>query len=134
MKPQLRTEIMMTHWWVWSKTDHHLRIIRLIFGYFNSISYTIWNSCEWLIWKYVEWSEEIYCNAQDVHFARLLDVQNILSADADISRQTKGHSFGDHLSSVTLPSVIESFYFALFCVFMTRVSQCPISLRAEHSI
>jgi hypothetical protein len=27
-----------------------------------------------------------------------------------------------------------SFYCALFCVFMTRVSQCPISLRAEHSI
>jgi hypothetical protein len=25
-----------------------------------------------------------------------------------------------------------SFYCALFCVFMTRVSQCPISLRAEH--
>jgi hypothetical protein len=27
-----------------------------------------------------------------------------------------------------------SFYRALFCVFMTRVSQCPISLRAEHPI
>jgi hypothetical protein len=27
-----------------------------------------------------------------------------------------------------------SFYCALFCVFMTRVSQCPISLRAEHLI
>jgi hypothetical protein len=27
-----------------------------------------------------------------------------------------------------------SFYCALFCVFMTRVSQCPISLRAEHPI
>jgi hypothetical protein len=27
-----------------------------------------------------------------------------------------------------------SFYCALFCVFMTRVCQCPISLRAEHPI
>jgi hypothetical protein len=27
-----------------------------------------------------------------------------------------------------------SFYCALFCVFMTRVSQCPISLRAEHPL
>jgi hypothetical protein len=27
-----------------------------------------------------------------------------------------------------------SFYCALFCVFMTRVSHCPISLRAEHPI
>jgi hypothetical protein len=29
----------------------------------------------------------------------LLDVQNILSADTGISRQTEGHSFGDHLIS-----------------------------------
>jgi hypothetical protein len=29
----------------------------------------------------------------------LLDVQNILSADIGISRQTEGHSFGDHLIS-----------------------------------
>jgi hypothetical protein len=27
-----------------------------------------------------------------------------------------------------------SFYCALFCVFMTVVSQCPISLRAEHPL
>jgi hypothetical protein len=27
-----------------------------------------------------------------------------------------------------------SFYCALFCVFMTRVSQCPITLRSEHPI
>jgi hypothetical protein len=27
-----------------------------------------------------------------------------------------------------------SFYCALFCVFMTRVSQCPISLRSEHPV
>jgi hypothetical protein len=26
------------------------------------------------------------------------------------------------------------FYFTLFCVFITRVSQCPISLPAEHPI
>jgi hypothetical protein len=34
-----------------------------------------------------------------VHFAGLLDVQNILSADTVISRQTVGHLFGDHLIS-----------------------------------
>jgi hypothetical protein len=27
-----------------------------------------------------------------------------------------------------------SFYYALFCIFMTRVSQCSISLRTEHPI
>jgi hypothetical protein len=27
-----------------------------------------------------------------------------------------------------------SFYCALFCVFMSRVSQCPMSLRSEHPI
>jgi hypothetical protein len=37
-----------------------------------------------------------------VHSARLLDVQNILSADTDISRQTEGYSFGDHLTSESL--------------------------------
>jgi hypothetical protein len=48
-----------------------------------------------------------------VHCAGLLDVQNILSADTDISRQTGGHSFGDHLISesvsVTPWSVIEAY-------------------------
>jgi hypothetical protein len=43
---------------------------------------------------------------QGVHCTRLLDVQNILSADTGISRQTVGHSFGDHL--MTLSSVIEA--------------------------
>jgi hypothetical protein len=32
---------------------------------------------------------------QDVHFAGLLDVRNIISADTGISRQTESHSFGD---------------------------------------
>jgi hypothetical protein len=66
-----------------------------------------------------------------VHCARLLHVQNILSADTGISRQTEGHSFDDHLISgsvsVTPSSVTKAC--ALFCVFMSRVSQCPISLR-----
>jgi hypothetical protein len=35
---------------------------------------------------------------------------------------------------VTPSSVIEASIFFLFCVFMTRVSQCPINLRAEHPI
>jgi hypothetical protein len=66
-----------------------------------------------------------------VHCAGLLDVQNILSADTGISQQTEGHSFGDHLISesvsVTPSSVIEA-SIVLCSVFMTRVSQCPISL------
>jgi hypothetical protein len=36
---------------------------------------------------------------QDVHFAGLLDVQNILVADTGISWQTEDHSFGDNLIS-----------------------------------
>jgi hypothetical protein len=47
-----------------------------------------------------------------VHCAGLLDVQNILSADIGISRQTEGYSFGDHLISETVSvkpsSVIEA--------------------------
>jgi hypothetical protein len=34
-----------------------------------------------------------------VQCSGLLDVQQILSADTGISRQTDGHSFGDHLIS-----------------------------------
>jgi hypothetical protein len=49
---------------------------------------------------------------QDLHFAGLLDVQNIISADAGIYWQTEGHSLGDHLInrpvSVTPSSVIEA--------------------------
>jgi hypothetical protein len=49
---------------------------------------------------------------QDVHFAGLLDVQNILMADTGIFRQTEGHSFSDHLVSgsvsVTPSSVIKA--------------------------
>jgi hypothetical protein len=50
-------------------------------------------------------------NIQGVHFAGLLDVQNILLTDTFISRQTKGYSFGDHpisgSVSVTPSSVTE---------------------------
>jgi hypothetical protein len=48
-----------------------------------------------------------------VHFADLLDVHNILSADTGISRKTEGNSFGDHLIiglvSVTPSGVIEAY-------------------------
>jgi hypothetical protein len=74
---------------------------------------------------------------QNVHFAGLLDVQNILPADTGISRLTEYHSFGDHLISGSVsvtPECDRSFYCALFCVFMTRVSQCRISLLSEHPI
>jgi hypothetical protein len=51
-------------------------------------------------------------SSYSVHCAGLLDVQNILSADTGMSRQTEGHSFGDHLISetvsVTPTSVIEA--------------------------
>jgi hypothetical protein len=54
----------------------------------------------------------IYIYIQDVHFAGLLDVQNILSTDTGISREIEGHSFGDYLIgesvSVTPSSVTEA--------------------------
>jgi hypothetical protein len=72
-----------------------------------------------------------------VHCAGLLDVQNI-SAYTDISRQTEDHSFSDHLSSesvhVTPSCVTEASIMLCSVTFMTRVSQCPISLRSEHLI
>jgi hypothetical protein len=52
------------------------------------------------------------CVCVCVHCTGLLDLQNILPSDTCISRQTEGHSFGDHLSSesvrVTPSSVIEA--------------------------
>jgi hypothetical protein len=49
---------------------------------------------------------------QGVHFGGVLDVQNLLSADIFISRQTDGYSFGDHLISESVSimpsSVIEA--------------------------
>jgi hypothetical protein len=48
---------------------------------------------------------------EDVHFAGLLDFQNILSADTGISRKNEGNSFGDHRISESVSvkpsSVIE---------------------------
>jgi hypothetical protein len=71
-----------------------------------------------------------------VHFAGLLNFQIILSVDTGITRQTEGHSFVDHpisgSVSVMISSVIEAFIVLCSYVFMTCVSQCPISLRAEH--
>jgi hypothetical protein len=73
---------------------------------------------------------------QSTHFAGLLEVRNVLSADTGFSRQTEGHSFGDHpiIGSVSVtPSTVIEDSIVLFCVFMIRVSQSPTSLRAEHS-
>jgi hypothetical protein len=57
-------------------------------------------------------------------------------SDTGISWQTEGHLFDDHLISgsvsVMPSSVIEAT--VVFCVSMTSVSQCPISLRAEHPV
>jgi hypothetical protein len=44
---------------------------------------------------------------------------------------------GDHLSSESVsvtPSIVIEASIVLCSVFMTRVSQCPISLRSEHPI
>jgi hypothetical protein len=53
-----------------------------------------------------------FIHIQSDHCAGLLDAQNILSADTDISRQTEGHSFGDLLISESVSvmpsSVIEA--------------------------
>jgi hypothetical protein len=72
------------------------------------------------------------CDVWGVYFA---EIQNILLADTGISWKTEGHSFSDQLISGSVSvmplSVIEASV-VLFCLFMTRVSQCPISLRAEH--
>jgi hypothetical protein len=55
-----------------------------------------------------------------VHFAGLIEVENILLADTGISRQTEGHSFCESLSSesaiVTPSSVIEA-SIVLFCLY-----------------
>jgi hypothetical protein len=60
---------------------------------------------------------EIY----SVHFAGLLDVHNILSADTGISWKTEGHSFGDYLISesvsVTPLSVIELLLCSILCLY-----------------
>jgi hypothetical protein len=45
---------------------------------------------------------------QSVHCAVLLGVQNILSADISISRQTEGHSFGDHVISESVSAMPSS--------------------------
>jgi hypothetical protein len=74
-----------------------------------------------------------YFNAlYTVHFGGLLDVQNILSADTGISRQTEGHSFSRSVS-ITPSSLIEA-SIVLCSDSMTRVSHCPISLRPEHPL
>jgi hypothetical protein len=69
-------------------------------------------------------------------FCRLIGLPEHLFGRHDISRQTEGHSFSDHVISgsvsVTPSSVIEASI--VVCVFLTCVSQCPISLRAEHPL
>jgi hypothetical protein len=72
-----------------------------------------------------------------IHFAGLLDVQNILSADTATSRQTVGHSFGDHLISesvsVTISSVIQAYIVlcsvSLWLVWVNVQSACALNIR-----
>jgi hypothetical protein len=56
-----------------------------------------------------------------VHFAGLLDVQNILSTDIGIFRQTEGHSFGDHLISESISVTPSS-------EIQTSIVFCSVSL------
>jgi hypothetical protein len=64
-----------------------------------------YNSPAFMTLTFVSHARTDYCfqtvpcavDIQDVQFAGVLDVQNILSADVGISRQTKGHSLGDHM-------------------------------------
>jgi hypothetical protein len=55
--------------------------------------------------------------------AGLLDVQNISSADTGVSRPV----------SVTPSTVVQAPMCSVLCL-MTRVNQCPISLRSEHPL
>jgi hypothetical protein len=71
---------------------------------------------------------EIYC----VQRSGLLDVQNILSVDTRVPRQTEGHSFGIHLISESVRVTPSCDIEASIVLFMTRVSEWPISLRSQH--
>jgi hypothetical protein len=74
----------------------------------------------------MEWTELQLVASQEglnsMELVKYINVQNILSADTGIPRQTEGHSFGDHLISksvsVTPPSVIEA-----------SIVLCSVSLR-----
>jgi hypothetical protein len=78
-----------------------------------------------------------FVHIQSVHFARLLGVQNILSADSAISRQTEVHSFGYHLISgsvsVTPSSVIKASTvlcsLSLWLVWINVQSACELNTR-----
>jgi hypothetical protein len=82
--------------------------------------------------------EQVY----SVHCAGLLDIQNILSADTGISRQTESHSFGDHLISesvsVTPSSVIEASIVlcsvSLWLVWVNVQTACALNTRYLHII
>jgi hypothetical protein len=76
-----------------------------------------------------------------VHCAGLLDVQNILSADTGISRQTEGHSFGYHLisegRSVLRHRVSQKFLLcSVLCLWLAWVniqSACSLNTRYKDT-
>jgi hypothetical protein len=76
--------------------------------------------------RYLHRREYISMLIYGVHFAGLLDVKNILSADSGISWQTEGHSFGDDLISgsvnVTPSSVIELLLCSVLCLYDSYAS------------
>jgi hypothetical protein len=80
-------------------------------------------------------SVRFWCtHIQNVHFAGLLNVQNILSADTGISRQTEGDHLISGSVSVTPSCVIETSTVLCSVSLWLVWSQCPISLSAEHPI
>jgi hypothetical protein len=82
----------------------------------------------------------LYRYLYGAHFAGLLHIQNIKSADTGILWQTEGQSFGDHLISwsvsVTPSSVIEASTVlcsvSLWLVWVNVQSACTLSTRYNY--
>jgi hypothetical protein len=60
--------------------------------------------------------------------------EHLIGGHCGISRQTEGHSFGDHLISESVSVTPLSVIQASVVLFMIRVSQYSIILRAEHPL
>jgi hypothetical protein len=82
---------------VWNVVQQRRLLPRVLSS--HSVSMVCAASCDVLRGEVFELQFKSFIHIQDVHFAGLLDVENILSADTGISRKTGGNSFGDHLSS-----------------------------------
>jgi hypothetical protein len=78
--------------------------------------------------KYWKWSGFIWLRIGSIEcslYRLIRRPEHLIGRHCGISRQTEGHSFGDHLISESV-SVTQSrviFSCALLCVFMTRPDQ-----------